>query len=70
MSSLSLRCMQLDLDQLNRPLIVRRWRTMLWSMVALASLGVGGSVVLWIGWGSRAPSALVIAALVLVTGVR
>lgn len=60
--------MQLDLDQLNRPLIVRRWRSMLWSMGALASLGVVGSVALWIGWGSRAPSALVTAALVLASG--
>ena len=65
---LFLRRMQLDLDQLNRPLIVRRWRTMLWSMGALASLGVVGSVALWVGWGSRAPSALVIAALVLASG--
>jgi len=37
-------------------------------MGALAILGVMGSFVLWFGWGSRAPSVLVIATLMLASG--
>ena len=37
-------------------------------MVALACLGIVGNVVLWFGWGSRAPSVAVVAALMLASG--
>jgi hypothetical protein len=60
--------MQLDLDQLNRPLLVLRWRSLLWSTGALGCLGVAGNIVLWSGWGSRAPSVAVMAALMLASG--
>lgn len=62
------RRMHFDPDQLRRPLLVRRWRSLLWSTGALGCLGVAGNIVLWFGWGSRAPSVAVVAALVLASG--